>query len=83
MTESASSAPTQVNFALWATQGGGLARWDDAQGCDVWHEAPSQFPEFKVGEPIPRQWDLIPANDAARAEIREGGGDFPGPILDI
>lgn len=53
----------QLGFAVFSTQGGGLARYE---GDDlVWYQVPRDFPEFQIGEPVPREWDTIPANTAA------------------
>ncbi len=57
----------QIAFAVYATQGGGLARY---QGdVLVWHEPPKEFPEFRVGDPVPEEWGTIPVNAAAREEM--------------
>jgi len=65
--------PVAVGFALWGTQGGGLARWDGDRETYVWHELPDWYAASgiteKVGDEIPREWDLIPANEAARGEM--------------
>lgn len=71
-----------VTFALWGTQGGGLARWDEDRQTYVWHELPDWYATSgiteKVGDPIPRDWDLIPANEAACNEMfSEDEGNFP------
>jgi hypothetical protein len=49
---------------VWTTQGGGLAC---SSGDDfVWHEVPQEFAgSFHVGDPIPEEWGIHPANQAA------------------
>lgn len=64
---------SQLNFAVFATQGGGLAR--ESNGTFVWYEVPEKSPEFRVGDPIPAQWGTAPANSAAHEEMLDG--EFP------
>ena len=59
-----------LDFPVWGTQGGGLARRDRDLGY-VWFVLPDWYPQhpelkYRVGDPIPQQWDIIPANEAAR-----------------
>lgn len=54
-------------FPVWGTQGGGLVR--EANGMYVFVEAPTDFPELGVGDELPEQWSLAPANELARAEM--------------
>ena len=63
----------KANIALWGTQGGGLAR-TAPDGSFVWYELPDWMTELpngdphkaKVGDPVPEEWDLIPASTVAR-----------------
>lgn len=69
---------SETEPALWATQGGGLARLlaDDTY---VWYELPdwmTALPEgdkdkAAIGDPIHPEWGLIPANNAARDVMNE------------
>lgn len=57
-------------FQVWATQGGGLVRWEDGpgtDGCYIFVEAPD-CPGLTVGDEMPPEWGLIPANKMARTE---------------
>ena len=68
--------PSGTELALWGTQGGGLARWDDHKSVYVWHELPDWYAESgiqeRVGDPIPAEWGLAPANESARNDMQEG-----------
>ena len=59
----------EFDFPVYGTQGGGLARMLD--GAFVWVKTPqvSAFNYMKEGDQIPEEWDLIPANEAARFEV--------------
>lgn len=60
------SGATEPEPALWALQGGGYGT-ETAPGKLIWHEVPSEWQgTFKVGDPVPEEWDAQPANDAAR-----------------
>ena len=65
--DSITSVPN-VSFPLYATQGGGFARFEG--DMLVWH---SDIPDFlgdaKPGDPVPREWDFLPANDAAKSAV--------------
>src|SRR4051794_15913882 len=76
MTESIPVNPLGTDedeIALWGTQGGDLARWDADEKAYVWHELPDWYAgsgiNEKVGDPIPKEWDMIPTNEAARQEM--------------
>ena len=59
----------KYDFAVWATQGGGLVSaglGDDRTYRFV--EAPPDQPDLKVGDELPPEWGLIPANTAATAQ---------------
>lgn len=51
-------------FAVWATQGGGLAKHDVGIHY-VFVEAPGHS-GLQVGDRVPEDWDIQPANDLAR-----------------
>lgn len=57
--------------ALWATQGGGLAEWNGETYIFV--ESPDWWPNA-VGEEVPSEWGVIPANETARNEMLESEG---------
>lgn len=57
----------------WLTQGGGLAV-TDATGTCVFVEAPA-CPGFNVGDAVPSDWGLAPANDAAYRAMEATDGD--------
>ena len=50
-------------YAVWGTQGGGLVR--EVQGTFIFVEKP-QCPGLDVGDEMPQEWDIIPANQQAR-----------------
>jgi hypothetical protein len=52
------------NYAVWATQGGGLVR--ETGGIFIFIEPPEWG--FQVGDEMPEEWGIAPANDAAQAE---------------
>ena len=56
----------QYNFPVYGTQGGGLAR--DVNGILVFVEKPDGCPELGVGDEVPCEWDIQPANRLAREE---------------
>lgn len=62
----------QDSRPVFATQGGGYATFDG--GRYVWHSEIPPFINARVGDPIPDEWDVIAANDAARREIEEDLG---------
>lgn len=54
------------NFPVFGTQGGGLAR--EVKGQYFFVTKPD-CPGLDVGDEVPAEWDLIPANDLAREGI--------------
>ena len=54
-------------FSVWGTKGGGLVR---EVGADVYIfvEAPD-CPGLNVGDTMPAEWGIIPANDTARTVV--------------
>lgn len=73
---------TFEGFGVWATQGGGLVKKD---GEDyVFVEAPDGM-GLEVGDKLPDQWDLIPANRAAVYEdspYHPSNPNFRGTLSD-
>ena len=61
------------NFPVFGTQGGGLVReikTDKGYGY-IFVEAPPEGMGLGVGDFMPEQWDIIPANRQAREVISE------------
>ncbi len=69
----------EYNFPVFATQGGGLARQVGDSDTFIFVEA-SDCPGLGVGDFVPKEWDLIPANRAASedeaAKENYGGGEY-------
>lgn len=60
------------NFPVFATQGGGLVREASRNPYRyVFVEAPPEGMGLGVGDFMPEEWDLIPANRQAREVIDE------------
>jgi hypothetical protein len=80
MADSVAPDSLDVGFPLFATQGGGYARFQG--GKLVWHELPDWCPAEgfapKVGDPIPEDWDYQPANEAARRQLADDDRDLCG-----
>jgi len=55
------------DYPVWGTQGGGLAR--EVDGTYVFVEAPPSIPSLEIGDEVPEEWDLIPANERAKMEV--------------
>ncbi len=55
----------RYDFPVWTTQGGGLVRWDGSSFVFV---EPPTSPGllFSVGDRMPDQWSVFPANGLAR-----------------
>lgn len=57
----------EYNFPVYGTQGGGLAKYEG--NTLVWVEPPTEdFPDMKVGDPIPEEWGTAAANQRAQNE---------------
>lgn len=56
-------------YPVWATQGGGLVRDKHDSGVYIFVEKPEDVPGLDVGDVMPVEWGIIPANDLARDEI--------------
>jgi len=54
------------DYPVYGTQGGGLAR--EVNGVFVFIEKPD-CPGFDVGDELPEEWDVIPANVMARDDM--------------
>jgi len=64
--------PKEYNFPVWGTQGGGLVREVSHNPYRyVFVEAPPQGMGLGVGDFMPEEWDIIPANRQAREAIEE------------
>ena len=57
----------EYNYAVWGTQGGGLAR-EVRRGVYIFVTKPN-CPGFDVGDEVPAEWGLTPANEIARQEM--------------
>jgi hypothetical protein len=56
------------DFAVWATQGGGLVKCFGT--TYVFVEAPDSIFGLKAGDAMPTEWDVAPVNRLAREEER-------------
>jgi len=67
-------AVRDYNFPVYYTQGGGLVREVEvADECYeyVFVEAPPSEFGLVVGDFMPKEWDIIPANEPARKQLDE------------
>ena len=55
-------------YPVWGTQGGGLAR--EVNGVFIFIKDPG-CPGLGVGDEVPQEWGLQPANQLAREEDQE------------
>ena len=53
---------------VWGTQGGGLVR--QVGDTYIFVEKPD-CPGLEVGDTMPSEWSVVPANAPAQAEVRE------------
>ncbi len=60
--------PKTYPEALWGTQGGGLARQVGTGNHYVFVEAPGHS-GLNVGDAVPGDWDIQPANQLAREQM--------------
>lgn len=58
----------EYDYSVWSTQGGGLVRW--VNGTYIFVEKPD-CPGLDVGDEMPEEWGVIPANDSARQDMEE------------
>lgn len=55
----------EYNFPVWGTQGGGLVR---SVGDKFIFVTKSDCPGLDIGDEMPEEWGIIPANQLARDE---------------
>ena len=67
----------QYNYPVWGTQGGGLVR--EVNGRYIFVEKPALGTGLDIGDDLPDQWDLIPANEKARIK----DSDYTPDVLDF
>ena len=58
--------PREYKYPVWGTQGGGLVR--EVNGACIFVEKPD-CAGLDVGDEMPKEWDLIPANHRARLQM--------------
>lgn len=58
--------PAKVRFDVWYTQGGGLATWDPNEELYVFIQKAPGFEHLKT---VPREWGVLPVNEAAHREM--------------
>mgnify|MGYP001577689940 CR=1 FL=1 len=63
----------QFHYPVYGTQGGGLVR--QVGTTYIFVEKPD-CPGLDVGDAMPEEWGLAPANDRAREEMNRGDDDF-------
>ena len=75
------------NFPVFGTQGGGLVRElkTNSGYKYIFVEAPPQGMGLGIGDFMPEQWDIIPANKQAREAIKEDqfGNDEVDDLFDL
>mgnify|MGYP007077527449 CR=1 FL=1 len=54
------------DYPVWGTQGGGLVR--EVGSVYIFVEKPD-CPGLDVGDTMPEEWGITPANDVANAEV--------------
>jgi hypothetical protein len=64
-----STGVEQYAFPVFGTQGGGLVRWVNGQYEFV--EVPDWITGAKVGDPMPEEWGVIPANNSAQRQVEQ------------
>jgi len=64
---------TSRNYPIWGTQGGGLVR--EIGNRFFFIEKPD-CPGLNVGDKMPEQWGVIPANQHARYEMEDEDWSF-------
>ena len=64
----------RYDYPVYGTQGGGLVR--EVNGAYIFVEKPN-CPGLDVGDTMPTEWDIIPANTQARvvSTLEDAGGD--------
>ena len=56
----------EYRYSVWGTQGGGLVR--EVNGTYIFVEKPD-CPSLDVGDEMPEEWGVIPANNHARQKM--------------
>ena len=64
----------RYNFPVYATQGGGLARY--VQGTLIWVVPPKDFPCMQVGDEVPQEWGTVLATGIGTDEEEEEEEDL-------
>ncbi len=59
--------PDVYDYPVWATQGGGLVRHESGNRYIFVKKPDCQG--LKVGDEMPEEWGVIPANDHARQDM--------------
>ncbi len=75
------AAEREYKYPVWGTQGGGLVR--EAGGTYIFVEKPN-CPGLDVGDEMPEEWGIIPANGLARQDfdrMDRGSSPTPGETL--
>jgi len=67
-------------YAVYSPEGGGLAVYKDGNKR-IFIEAPPEVMGLHVGDEVPSEWSMFPANRLAQAEMRRDQHD-EGTILD-
>lgn len=61
--------PEEFQFAVYATQGGGFAKWNQERDCYTFVQAPPANVGFCTGDKVPDEWGTEPANRLARTTL--------------
>ena len=67
------SIEREYKYPVWGTQGGGLVR--EVNGAYVFVEQPD-CPSLDVGDTMPDEWGIVPANQRARNEMDQDERGF-------
>ncbi|MDP3954364.1 MAG: hypothetical protein Q8Q06_03020 [bacterium] len=57
------------NYPVWGTQGGGLVRQVDGSDTYIFIKKPPDCFGLDVGDTMPDEWGVIPANAHARRQM--------------
>jgi hypothetical protein len=57
----------EYDYSIWGTQGGGIVRYVD--GKYVFIKKPDDCMGFDVGDTMPEEWGIVPANSKAEEEM--------------
>ncbi len=69
--------PSDYPFPVFHTQGGGLAkRSDPGSHSHSFVQAPDSSTGLGVGDLVPAEWDLVPANEIAKNERNQEDRDI-------